>query len=52
MASKFEESRSAATETFTLMSGDTFQWSAEMTYTTGKAMLESGCDILFTDAMC
>ncbi|AEH39406.1 bifunctional metallophosphatase/5'-nucleotidase [Halopiger xanaduensis] len=40
LAAKLEEIRSAADETLTLMSGDTFHGSAETTYTEGSAMLE------------
>ncbi|WP_323174669.1 bifunctional metallophosphatase/5'-nucleotidase [Natrialba sp. PRR66] len=40
LAAKLEEIRSAADETLTLMSGDTFHGSAETTYTEGRAMLE------------
>ncbi|ELZ00212.1 bifunctional metallophosphatase/5'-nucleotidase [Natrialba aegyptia] len=40
LAAKLEEIRSAADETLTLMSGDTFHGSAETTYTEGSAMLD------------
>ncbi|WP_114579108.1 bifunctional UDP-sugar hydrolase/5'-nucleotidase [Saliphagus sp. LR7] len=40
LAGKIDEIRSAAEETLTLMSGDTFHGTAMTTYTKGRAMLE------------